>query len=253
MTGYIHSLESFGTVDGPGIRFVIFFQGCPMRCLYCHNPDTWEPHRGQQRTADELLKMFDKNSSYYEKGGITATGGEPLMQIDFLIELFTKAKEKNIHTCLDTSGITFTKDNPKVLAQFKRLIKVTDLVLLDMKHINPQEHEKLTGHQLTPVHNFAAFLEEHQVPVWIRHVVVPTLTNNEQFLHDLGYYLGGLSNIKAIDVLPYHSMGKVKYQELGIDYPLKDIQDLDKDSLKKARAVLLDGVRQRRRELSSNE
>lgn len=143
MVGHIHSIETCGTVDGPGMRYVVFFKGCPMRCLYCHNPDTWDPMGGEEHTAEELLKQYDSLKHFYANGGITATGGEPLMQLDFLTELFEKAKEKGIHTCLDTSGVIFHRDNPDLLAKFDRLMKVTDLIMLDIKHINPEEHLKL--------------------------------------------------------------------------------------------------------------
>ena len=248
MTGYVHSIESFGTVDGPGIRFVIFLQGCPMRCLYCHNPDTWQPGIGKQMSAEELLTAYKKNQIFYKNGGITVTGGEPLVQMDFLIHLFTLAKDNGIHTCLDTSGITFQMNNPKVVKQFDILMQVTDLVLLDIKHINPGEHEKLTGQKIDNVLAFAKYLEEKKIPLWIRHVVIPTITYNEKYLKKLGYYLGGLTNIKTIEVLPYHSMGKSKYVELGLDYPLKDIEDMDKEENNKARAILLEGFKKKRSE-----
>ena len=168
MQGYIHSTESFGTVDGPGIRFVVFFQGCPMRCLYCHNPDTWEPRVGTTVTVDQLLTQYRKNSSFYKNGGITVTGGEPLLQIDFLTELFEAAKAEGIHTCLDSSGVTFSPDDPR----FDRLMAVTDLVMLDIKHIDPEKHRQLTGHDNRRILAFAKYLEEKRVPLWVRHIIV---------------------------------------------------------------------------------
>ena len=162
MEGFIHSTESFGTVDGPGIRFVIFFQGCPMRCLYCHNPDTWKIGTGTKRTVESLLAEYDSVKEFMKNGGITCTGGEPLVQIDFVTELFEKAKEKGIHTCLDSSGITFTPDSTE---KFERLCKCTDLVMLDIKHIDREEHKKLTGHYNDNILAFAKFLSEHGVPI----------------------------------------------------------------------------------------
>ena len=235
MIGNIHSIETFGTVDGPGIRFVIFMQGCPMRCLYCHNPDTWEVKDNKKFTVDEILKQYD-NVKEFCKGGITVTGGEPLLQIDFVTELFKKAKEKNIHTCLDTSGITFIKEK---LEKFNELIKYTDLVLLDIKHINNKEHIKLTKHPNTSVIEFARYLSDNNIPVWIRHVVVPTLTDNEQFLAQLGKFLKTLKNIRALDVLPYHNMAISKYENLDIEYPLLGVSALSKEDTIKARNIIL--------------
>ena len=232
--GKIHSLETFGTVDGPGVRFVVFFQGCPMRCLYCHNPDTWNVEGGQEMTADEILARFERNRSYYRSGGITATGGEPMLQIDFLTELFTKAKERKIHTCLDTSGILFPKMREKTVA----LMAVTDLVMLDIKHIREEEHKKLTGHSNAGILEFARHLDSIGKPVWIRHVVVPGITFDRNELTELGKFLKTLHNIEKLEVLPYHSMGKVKYDQLGIDYSLKDTPQLTKAQAKEAEEII---------------
>lgn len=232
--GKIHSLETFGTVDGPGVRFVVFFQGCPMRCLYCHNPDTWNVEGGQEMTADEILSRFERNRSYYRSGGITATGGEPMLQIDFLTELFTKAKERKIHTCLDTSGILFPKMREKTVA----LMAVTDLVMLDIKHIREEEHKKLTGHSNAGILEFARYLDSIGKPVWIRHVVVPGITFDRNELTELGKFLKTLHNIEKLEVLPYHSMGKVKYDQLGIDYSLKDTPQLTKAQAKEAEEII---------------
>jgi len=253
MNGYIHSIESFGTVDGPGVRMVVFFQGCPLRCLYCHNPDTWKPNTGKQMTVTEILDAYDNNINFYHNGGgITITGGEALMQMDFLITLLTAAKEKNIHTCLDTSGITFQKDNPNNVNKFEQLIKVVDLIILDLKHINPQEHKNLTGQALESVLDFIQFIDQHRLPLWIRHVIVPTITDNEEYLFELGYYLGNLKSLKALDVLPYHSMGIAKYQELQLDYPLKHIPDMDKQEVLKYKKIILSGIKAKRAELAQS-
>ena len=180
MEGYIHSTESFGTVDGPGVRFVVFTQGCPLRCLYCHNPDTWELNKGTKMTADEILAKYDLTKSYYKDGGLTVTGGEPLLQIDFVIELFEKAKAKNIHTCLDTSGIIFDKANEKIIEKMDKLLSVTDLILLDIKHINNDEHKKLCAVPNTHILEFAKYLSDKGQPIWVRHVVVDGYTFNEK-------------------------------------------------------------------------
>ena len=239
--GYIHSLESFGTVDGPGIRYVVFFQGCPLRCKYCHNPDTWDIKKGKQISADEILKKADGVREFLKGGGITATGGEPLVQIDFLIELFKKAKTKyGFHTCLDTSGITFSR---KQLDKFDELIKYTDLVMLDIKHIDKQEHVKLTGMASDNVTNFAMYLSENNTPVWIRHVLVPGITLNDEHLYNLGRFIGNIKTLKAVDVLPYHDMGKTKYKALGMDYPLEGTPIPTKDDTLHAREIILSGVR----------
>ena len=202
LTGRIHSVESFGTVDGPGIRFVVFFQGCPMRCAFCHNPDTWAFSGGQMMTADQLLDQYEKNKSFYKGGGITATGGEPLAQLPFLTELFQKAKQRGIHTCLDTSGIFYTD---KKKDQFADLFAVTDLVLLDFKHSDEAGHKALTGQPQAPVLAFAAALEAAGVPMVARHVVVPGRTDGEEHLHRLGRMLGGYRTLKGLEVLPYHT------------------------------------------------
>lgn len=247
MEGHIHSTESFGTVDGPGIRFVVFFQGCPMRCLYCHNPDTWTVGGGDQnlRSVESLLKEYDGIKEFLHDGGITATGGEPLLQMPFLTELFEAAKKKGIHTCLDSCGITFRQERR---AEFDRLMAATDLVMLDIKHIDDAEHQKLTGQSNKHILEFAEYLKEKNVPVWIRHVVVPTITLNDEYLYRLGYFIGGLDNLKALDVLPYHTMGEVKYQNLGIDYPLKGIPAATKEETEHAKEVIFHGMKARIRD-----
>ncbi len=243
--GYIHSLETFGTVDGPGVRFVVFFQGCPMRCQYCHNPDTWNPKDGQQMEAGEIIARFLRNASFYKTGGITATGGEPMLQLDFLTELFTMAKQHGIHTCLDTSGIMFPGEKEtdgagprKGLEKIDALLDVTDLVMLDIKHIRPAEHEVLTGHSNRNILAFARYLEQKQKPVWIRHVVVPGITFDKEELTELGCFLKTLSNVEKLEVLPYHALGKVKYDNLGIDYVLKDTPQLTKEQAKEAERII---------------
>ena len=241
MQGFVHSVESLGTVDGPGIRYVVFLQGCPMRCLYCHNPDTWAPNKGTQMSPEQIVSECERYRPYLKKGGLTITGGEPLLQLEFVIQTFSLAKERGFHTCLDTSGILF-EDNEA----FARLCEVTDLVLLDIKHMDDAKHRKLTGHSNENVFAFAHYLDDKHVPVWIRHVVVPGITFDENELLKLGNFIGSLRNVKAIDVLPYHDLGKSKYEKLGLDYPLADTPPLTKDEAIWARNKVLEGYKMAR-------
>ena len=211
-TGIIHSLESCGTVDGPGVRFVVFFKGCPMRCLYCHNPDTWEMTGGQEMTVEQLMAEFEKKRPFYETGGITATGGEPMVQIDFLTELFTECKNRGIHTCLDTSGTMFQPDDSAYMKKVDSLLEVTDLVMLDIKHIDPEEHWKLCKRPNDNILKFAQYVDSKGIEIWIRHVCVPHITINKDSLFKLGQFIVTLRNLKAIDALQYHDMGKMKYK-----------------------------------------
>ena len=234
----IHSIESFGSVDGPGIRFVVFLKGCHMRCQFCHNPDTWDMNGGEIKTADELLSQALRYKSYWKKGGgITVSGGEPLLQIDFLIEFFTKAKAKGIHVTLDTSGNPFTREEP-FFSKFNELMKVTDLVMLDIKQINEAEHKVLTGWSNSNILDMARYLSEINKPVWIRHVLVPGGSDNDEQLIKLDKFIKTLKNIDRVEVLPYHSLGAFKWEELGIDYPLKDILPPTKDRIDNANKLL---------------
>ena len=247
MNGFIHSTESFGTVDGPGVRFVVFLQGCPMRCQYCHNPDTWKMNSGSVRSAQSLLREYERNAAFYSKGGLTVTGGEALMQLDFVLELFQMAKKKNIHTCLDTSGVTYRPGESGYNQKLDALMEVTDLVLLDLKHIDPEGHKILTGHDNTGILAFARYLEEKQVDVWIRHVVVPGITDDPVLLTRLGTFLGTLSNVKALDVLPYHIMGIVKYEQLGMAYPLDGVPPATREQAAQAKKTILTAYWKQRR------
>ena len=231
--GNVHSIESCGTVDGPGIRFVVFMQGCPMRCLYCHNPDSWGVgvNFGTQMPPLDIISRYEGVKEFC-KGGITVTGGEPLLQIDFVTELFRLAKEKKIHTALDTSGITFVKEN---IEKFDKLLEYTDLVLLDIKHIDDEEHKKLTGHSNKNILEFAKYLSEKNISTWIRHVVVPTINDKIEYLRELGTFLATLDSVKALDMLPYHNMAEPKYKSLGLEYPLKGIEPASKEEIMKAR------------------
>lgn len=249
MSGRIHSLESFGTVDGPGVRFVVFVQGCPMRCAYCHNPDTWAMTGGKIMEASEIIEQYERNIAFYKNGGITVTGGEPLMQVDFLIELFTLAKEKNIHTCIDTSGIAYKPDNTAFIEKLDKLMALTDLVMLDIKHIDPEKHQELTQQPNDGILAFCEYLNDRKVDVWIRHVVVPTITDDDTYLYKLGYFIGQFTNIKALDILPYHTMGKPKYDQLGMKYKLDGIPAMDKNKVIEKKQVVLQGIKDRRADM----
>ena len=235
MKGRIHSLESFGTVDGPGVRYVVFFQGCVLRCLYCHNPDSWALGGGVEMDASDIIGKMVRNLPYYETGGITATGGEPLLQLDFLTELFTLAKAQGIHTALDTSGALFSYQKADM---FDKLLDVCDLVMLDIKHIDNDGHIRLTGAPNDSVLDFMDYLRDKGKPVWVRHVIVPNITYDEGELTRLGKYLKGYPNVEKIDVLPYHTMGVVKYEALGVEYPLKDTPALTKADAQKALEII---------------
>ena len=238
MKGYIHQLESFGSVDGPGVRFIIFFAGCPLRCKYCHNPDTWDMMKGKQYTADELLDEAITCREYWgTKGGITVSGGEPLAQIEFLLELFTKAKDRGINTCIDTAGGPFTREG-EWFEKFKQLMNVTDVLLMDIKHINEEEHIKLTGHTGKNIIEMFRYLDEINKPVWIRHVLVPGITDNDEYLIQTRDFIRTLGNVQRVEVLPYHGLGAMKYKDLGIDYVLKDTNSPTAERVQNAREIL---------------
>ncbi|MBR4040074.1 MAG: pyruvate formate lyase-activating protein [Clostridia bacterium] len=239
MDGFIHSIESFGTVDGPGVRLVVFCQGCPMRCKYCHNPDTWETGKGERISPEEVIRLYERNKAFYSRGGITVTGGEPLLQIDFLLALFALAKRKGIHTCIDTSGATYRAGESAYNQKLDALMAMTDLVMLDIKHIDDGAHRDLTGMSNTGVLAFAKYLEEKNVPLWVRHVLVPGITDSEDALSHLGGFIGRLRNLKALDVLPYHTMGRVKYEQMGMRYPLEGVEPATKEQAARAKAIIL--------------
>ncbi len=238
MVGRIHSFESFGTVDGPGIRFVVFLQGCPLRCQYCHNPDTWKAG-GEEYSAEEVANRAWKYRNYFgEKGGVTVTGGEPLFQIDFVIELFTLLKEKGLRTCVDTSGITFKKEDEGCVEKHKKLLALTDLFLLDIKHIDDAACKRLTGQSNRNTLNFAKFLSENNKPVWIRQVLVPNITDSDETLTQTRAFIDTLQNVEKVEVLPYHTMGIVKYEKLGLEYPLKGVEAPTKERVENAKKIL---------------
>ena len=240
MQGFVHSTESFGSVDGPGVRFIIFLQGCRLRCRFCHNPDTWKMQDGQvyRATAEQLIKKALRYRSYWgDEGGITVSGGEPLLQIDFLLELFTEAKKYGIHMALDTAGQPFTRDRA-FYAKWRRLMDMTDLVLLDFKHIDPESHLKLTGRPNDNILDMAEDLDRLNKPIWVRHVLVPGWTDDEKSLLRLRDFLASLSNIEKIEVLPYHTLGVYKYQALGIPEPLPGVPSADPEEKDWAEGIL---------------
>ncbi|WP_352421928.1 pyruvate formate-lyase-activating protein [Proteiniphilum sp.] len=232
MLGRIHSLESFGTVDGPGIRFVVFLQGCPLRCLYCHNPDTWDPKQSGKYvlSPEELLEEVLRYKSFIAKGGVTVTGGEPLLQPEFLYEFYSLCKENGIHTALDTSGAIFTQAVQKVY-------DIVDLVLLDVKSIDPNQHKELTGVKIDNTLKSLNFLEEKNKPTWVRHVIVPGWTDDDLLLKKTADYLVPYRCIEKVELLPYHDMGTRKYEQLGMEYRLKNTLPLSKERLENVRTI----------------
>ncbi len=237
-TGFIHSIETFGSVDGPGVRYVIFLQGCDMCCKYCHNPETWAKNVGQKKTAEEVLNAALRYKNYWKNnGGITVSGGEALLQIDFLIELFSLAKKKKVHTVLDTSGNPFTMAEP-FLSKFNELMKVTDLFMVDVKHINDEKHKYLTGHTNENILSMINYLSENNKEMWIRHVLVPGFTDEESDLIELGNYIKTLNSVSRVEILPYHSLGLFKWEKLGIDYKLKNVKAPTAEEIKRARKLI---------------
>ncbi len=238
MEGYIHSTESFGSVDGPGVRFIIFFAGCSMRCKFCHNPDTWDMMKGVKMTSDELLEKALRYRPYWKDvGGITVSGGEPLLQLDFLLELFTKAKEKGINTCIDTAGIPFTRE-AAWFEKFSTFMSVTDLLLVDVKHIDEDAHVALTGKTGKNIIDMLSYLSEIEKPVWIRHVLVPGITDNDEYLTKTRDFIRTLRNVRRVDVLPYHTLGAMKYQMMGLKYPLEGVDAPTPERIKNAKSLL---------------
>lgn len=230
--GNIHSLESFGSADGPGVRYIIFLKGCNLRCRYCHNPDTWANNEGTYMSAKEIIDKALHYQSYWgDKGGITVSGGEPLLQIDFLIDLFKQAKIQNIDTCIDTAGEPFTKDEPW-FSKFKELLKYTDLLLVDIKHINPTRHKNITGKSNENIIEMFNYLNEIKQPIWVRYVLVPGLSDDENDLQKTKKFISSLSNVKKIDVLPYHNLGIQKWNKLGLPYSLEGVNPPSKEQTK---------------------
>lgn len=238
MKGRIHSIETFGTLDGPGIRFVLFLQGCPLRCQYCHNPDTWEG-QGEEYSAEEIVEKVLRYKNYFKKGGgVTLSGGEPLLQIDFVCELMTLLKKEGLHTAVDTSGFCFDPNDEKCVAAHERLAKVCDLVLLDVKHIDSDKHKIITGQGNEHTLAFAKFLSDRGVPMWIRHVLVPELTDEDGALRRLKAFIDGLQTVGKAEVLPYHTLGVHKYEKLGLSYPLQGVEPPEQSRIENAKRIL---------------
>ena len=236
--GRIHSVESFGSADGPGVRYIVFLKGCNMRCQYCHNPDTWAKDGGELMTPEEVLKKALRYKTYWkEKGGITVSGGEALLQIDFVTELFRLAKEKGVNTCLDTSGNPFSLEEP-FKSKFDELMKYTDLFMLDIKHMDDAAHRKLTGQTNQNILEMAAYLSDHGKAMWIRHVLVPGITTEEDELHRLRSFLDTLKTVERVEVLPYHTLGVFKWKELGIPYQLEGVDPPTKEQIDRAKEIL---------------
>ncbi len=232
MRGKIHSIETCGTVDGPGIRYVLFTQGCPLRCKYCHNPDTWKMQDGTDVDTDNLIKEILKYKSFmkFSKGGVTVSGGEPLLQPEFVKDLFMKCKQNGIHTCIDTSGFVKIDVADPVL-------DYTDLVLLDIKSYNPNVFSNLTGVPLDPTLAFANHLNDRKIPVWIRYVLVPNLTDDLEDIENLAKFLTTLSNVERIDILPFHKMGEYKWEKLGYAYELANVEEPTPESVETSKNI----------------
>lgn len=234
--GLVHSFETFTTVDGPGIRFILFLSNCPLRCKYCHNPDTWAC-KGKEYSVDDIVNEILKYKNYYKNGGVTISGGEPLLQIDFVIEIFKKLKKYNMHTAIDTSGITF---NVNQIEKFDELNKYTDLYLLDIKEIDEKKHIELTGKSNKNILEFAQYLSKNNKKVWIRHVIVPTINLDKEDLIKTKEFIDTLNNVERVDVLPYHTLGVHKYKELGLKYPLEGVRTPTSEEIKFAKEILGD-------------
>ncbi|WP_290770856.1 pyruvate formate-lyase-activating protein [Anaerofustis sp.] len=228
--GRIHSIESMGLVDGPGIRTVVFFQGCNLRCLYCHNPDTWDLCAGEEMTAEEVINKIKRFKPYFKNnGGVTFSGGEPLMQSEFLLELLKKCKELDIHTCIDTAG--YGKGD------YDEILKYTDLILYDIKHEDYEKYNEITRRKQDETLKFIEKVQENNIPIWIRHVVVPGLTDSEEHIKDLKRYIDTIKNVEKVELLPFHQLGKEKYNVMGIDYSLENIKPMEKDVVEKYQKI----------------
>ncbi len=229
----VHSIDTFGTVDGPGVRFVVFLQGCHLQCKYCHNRDTWDINGGTYMSVEELLSQIEKYKTYImPNGGVTVTGGEPLLQPHFLISLFKELKKRNIHTAIDTSGMIQITDT------IKEILSLTDLVLLDIKHINPKKSKELVGFSNEKELEFANYLSDNNIPIWIRQVIIPGITDDEEDLLNLKEFIQSLKTVQKVELLPYHNLGEYKWKELGLEYKLKDIRQATSDDIKRVKKIL---------------
>ncbi len=233
MKGRIHSFESMGAVDGPGLRYIVFMQGCHLKCKYCQNRDTWNIKNGQEYEVDEVLEKIMKVKNYITPdGGVTISGGEPLLQADFLIELFKKLKKQNIHTCIDTSG------NLPITDKIKELIELTDLFLLDIKCINDEKCKELIGKSNKDEIEFAKYLSEHEKPMWIRQVLVPTLTDDEKDLKDLALFIKSLKTVEKVEILKYHDLGRFKWENMKLKYPLEGYKTANQEDYIRAKRIM---------------
>lgn len=231
MKGRVHSIESMGLVDGPGIRTVVFLQGCNLRCQYCHNPDTWDLDGGKEMSAQEIVNKVKRFKPYFkDTGGVTFSGGEPLLQKEFLLEMLIGCKAENIHTCVDTAG--YAKGD------FSDILKYIDLILFDIKHEDIDMYKNVTRREQQTSLDFLSQAQKAGVPLWIRHVVVPGLTDDEEHIKNLGEYISTLQNVQKVELLPFHQLGANKYQGLGIKYPLEGVQPMDKELTKKLESML---------------
>ncbi|CCV64965.1 Pyruvate formate lyase activating enzyme [Alteracholeplasma palmae J233] len=233
--GNVHSIETLGAFDGPGLRYVLFLQGCPLQCKFCHNRDTWSTKTNKLMSVDEVLNDYNKYKHFYKKGGLTVSGGEATLQLPFLIELFKEAKKRDIHTCLDTAAGVFSQ---KMRPVYDELMKYTDLVLLDIKHIDNEKHIWLTKSPNIQILECAKYLDEIKKPTVIRHVLLPEINSDDKDLTDLRSFLDGLSNIVGIDILPYHTKGRMKWEKMGLEYPLPDTPEPSKELVKHAETIL---------------
>ena len=231
--GYIHSIETMGLVDGPNIRTVIFMQGCPLRCLFCHNPDTWQKESNFKLTSKEVVDEVRKYRSYIEMGGgVTFSGGEPLLQSEFLLETLKLCKKAGFHTCIDTSGTGYSK---KYLDE---ILKYTDLVILDIKAIEEENYKKITKQSMDMFNYFKERLDISGNKLWLRQVIIPGINDNTDYILKLKEYVKQFNNVEKIELLPYHTLGLEKYKKLNIEYELQGIEDMDKEKCKELEELL---------------
>lgn len=233
--GNVHSIETFGAFDGPGLRYVLFLQGCPLKCKFCHNRDTWGTGTNKLMSVEEVLNDYDRYKAFYQNGGLTVSGGEATLQLEFLTELFKRAKQKGIHTCLDSSGATFSEAR---LKEFNKLLDYTDIVLLDIKHIDNEKHKWLTGAVNTNILKFAELLNQRQIPTTIRHILLPNINSQDEYVYKLRQYLDTLTNLVSIEVLPYHTKGITKWEQMGLTYELKDTPEPTEELVKHVEEIL---------------
>lgn len=237
--GYVHSVETFGLVDGPGVRYVIFMQGCAMRCQYCHNPETWTFTQSNGKMPQEAFDAAYRYRNYWRNnGGLTISGGEPLLQMDFVSEVFRLAHDKGIHTALDTSGQPFSPDNARWMTRFDALLEHTSLVILDLKEVDNQKHRALTGHDNTNILEMAQYIARKGIPLWIRHVLVPGLTDDTEGLRRLNAFIRTLPTVRRVEILPYHTLGTFKWQNLNIPYSLDGVRVPTEEEIQAAEELL---------------